>query len=86
MKNLPDEELGDRTSPRNGAGIEANRGWMSEEFASFLVFRVVEQVPRAGIEPARPKGRGILSPLRLPIPPPRPSHASVLSHVEGEVV
>jgi hypothetical protein len=28
-------------------------------------------VPRAGIEPARPLGRRILSPLRLPIPPPR---------------
>ena len=23
----------------------------------------------AGVEPAHPKGRGILSPLRLPIPP-----------------
>ena len=29
-------------------------------------------MPRAGIEPARGKPRGILSPLRLPIPPPRP--------------
>jgi hypothetical protein len=28
-------------------------------------------VPRAGIEPARGCPRGILSPLRLPIPPPR---------------
>ncbi len=27
-------------------------------------------VPGAGIEPARPLGRGILSPLRLPISPP----------------
>jgi hypothetical protein len=27
-------------------------------------------MPRAGLEPARPEGRGILSPLRLPIPPP----------------
>src|SRR5437868_4718755 len=26
-------------------------------------------VPEAGLEPARPEGRGILSPLRLPIPP-----------------
>lgn len=26
-------------------------------------------VPGAGIEPARPCGQGILSPLRLPIPP-----------------
>ena len=26
-------------------------------------------VPGAGVEPARPKGRGILSPLRLPISP-----------------
>ena len=27
-------------------------------------------VPGAGIEPARPLSRGILSPLCLPIPPP----------------
>ena len=27
-------------------------------------------VPEAGLEPARPNGRGILSPLRLPISPP----------------
>ncbi len=27
-------------------------------------------VPGAGLEPARPLGRGILSPLRLPISPP----------------
>jgi hypothetical protein len=26
-------------------------------------------MPEAGLEPARPEGRGILSPLRLPIPP-----------------
>jgi hypothetical protein len=28
-------------------------------------------VPGAGIEPARPSGHGILSPERLPVPPPR---------------
>src|SRR3954469_14358185 len=28
------------------------------------------EMPGAGLEPARPEGRGILSPLRLPIPPP----------------
>lgn len=28
-------------------------------------------VPRAGLEPAQAKARRILSPLRLPIPPPR---------------
>ncbi len=27
-------------------------------------------VPRAGLEPAREKSQRILSPLRLPIPPP----------------
>jgi hypothetical protein len=30
----------------------------------------IKLVPGAGIEPARPYERGILSPLRLPIPPP----------------
>ena len=29
-------------------------------------------MPRAGVEPARGCPRGILSPLRLPIPPPGP--------------
>lgn len=28
-------------------------------------------MPGAGIEPARPEGHGILSPERLPVPPPR---------------
>ena len=28
-------------------------------------------VPGAGIEPARCRHRGILSPVRLPVPPPR---------------
>ena len=33
---------------------------------------LIDMVPGAGIEPARPNGRGILSPLRLPIPPSGP--------------
>ena len=36
-------------------------------------------VPRAGIEPARPLSRRILSPLRLPIPPPRLSELMVFT-------
>ncbi len=35
-------------------------------------------VPGVGIEPTRPEGHGILSPERLPVPPPRPGE---LSHV-----
>jgi L-amino acid N-acyltransferase YncA len=38
-------------------------------------------VPGVGIEPTRPLGPGILSPVRLPVPPPRPrddSKASVI--------
>ena len=31
---------------------------------------LVQMVPGAGIEPARPQSRRILSPLRLPVPPP----------------
>ena len=35
-------------------------------------------MPRAGVEPARGCPRGILSPLRLPIPPPGPeSHLKI---------
>src|SRR5438876_3014542 len=38
------------------------------------------RVPRRGVEPLSPCGRRILSPLRLPVPPPRPgaSESSVL--------
>ncbi len=35
-----------------------------------VISRTIKVVPRAGVEPARPKERGILSPLRLPISPP----------------
>jgi hypothetical protein len=42
-----------------GGGPEIDRGLSSEIL-----------VPGAGIEPARPCSRGILSPLRLPVPPP----------------
>ena|SRR2546423_2101617 len=39
-------------------------------------------MPGAGLEPARPEGRGILSPLRLPIPPPgRPAQCSLAHRV-----
>ncbi len=31
--------------------------------------RASEVVPEPGIEPGQPFGRGILSPLRLPVPP-----------------
>jgi hypothetical protein len=33
-------------------------------------FSISVFVPGAGIEPARPNGHWILSPTRLPIPPP----------------
>ena len=32
------------------------------------------RVPGAGLEPAKDVSRGILSPLRLPVSPPRPRH------------
>ncbi len=35
---------------------------------------MLKMVPGAGIEPARGFPRGILSPLRLPIPPPGQTH------------
>ena len=39
-------------------------------------------VPRAGVEPARPYERGILSPLRLPISPPRHQLVNLLLYSE----
>ncbi len=38
-------------------------------------------VPGAGIEPARPLSRGILSPLCLPIPPPGPTRKDMEAEV-----
>ena len=35
-------------------------------------------MPRAGLEPARANAQGILSPSRLPIPPPRLFHIHVI--------
>ncbi len=32
-------------------------------------------MPKEGVEPSRPESRGILSPLRLPVPPLRPFHS-----------
>ena len=40
-------------------------------------------MPRAGIEPARGYPRGILSPLRLPIPPPRQPFFNKLQVILG---
>ena len=40
-------------------------------------------VPGAGIEPARPRGRWILSPLRLPIPPPRHERDAIINSQRG---
>ena len=60
---------------------ERNQGYRTPEFA--LLFKMPDgfserkndMVPRAGLEPARPEGQRILSPLRLPIPPPgQPGH------------
>ena len=46
--------------------IEVNR---KHVFVSFVL--AFKMVPTTGIEPVRPKGQGILSPPRLPIPPRR---------------
>jgi hypothetical protein len=41
-------------------------------------------VPGGGVEPPRPEGRRILSPLRLPVPPSRPFEKVVrVSHIAG---
>ena len=37
----------------------------------FSVWLIIKVVPGAGVEPARNYFRGILSPLRLPVPPSR---------------
>src|ERR1043165_546671 len=41
-------------------------------------------MPGAGLEPARAEAHGILSPVCLPIPPPRPSGARVYREGKSE--
>ena len=53
-------------------------GYCPEQAAAEGLTNFLELVPGAGIEPARPEGHRILSPERLPVPPPRPGE---LSHV-----
>gem|GEM_PF-3837814 len=42
-------------------------------------------VPGAGIEPARCHHRGILSPVRLPIPPSRQRKTAIMTEFESEI-
>ena len=51
-----------------GDGVD--HGGRSPRHAPRARIRGPRRIPEAGLEPARPEGRGILSPLRLPIPPP----------------
>jgi hypothetical protein len=44
---------------------------------NYIGFRIEYLVPGEGLEPSRPRGRRILSPLRLPISPPRPDSVEV---------
>ena len=48
---------------REGLILKGKRVWICIVPVRFVL------VPRAGIEPAQPCGPGILSPLRLPVPP-----------------
>ena len=51
------------TTSVRGLPVRGGRVWICIVPVCFLM------VPRAGIEPAQPCGPGILSPLRLPVPP-----------------
>ena len=61
---------------------QSNENWRSKRSVS-LRARPTEEplVPKAGLEPARPLGRGILNPLRLPFRHLGTQH--VLNHVCG---
>ena len=43
----------------------------TRDFRPLKISLDIKVVPGAGLEPARGEPRGILSPLRLPVPPPR---------------
>ncbi len=59
----------------NGEVFHATYGTLSPKnmipAASYYSELRISDVPGAGLEPARPSGQRILSPLRLPIPPSR---------------
>ena len=52
-------------------------GYEPDELPAALL-RDVKLVPRTGVEPVRYRYRGILSPVRLPIPPSRHSRSAEL--------
>ena len=47
-----------------------------------LLLNICKVVPGAGVEPASPCGRGILSPLRIPVSPP--GHTSFVSALKKD--
>ena len=81
-----------KTRPRAGrAGgffslpkaVRLFRAFLGERWRnSFVVLPAQGLVRAAGLEPARPKGQGILSPQRLPIPP-RPLPFAVYNTIEN---
>ena len=60
------------TTSVKGLILKGKRVWICIVPVRFVL------VPRAGIEPAQPCGPGILSPLRLPVPPPRQVHGTFI--------
>src|SRR5882672_2460349 len=63
--------------PVTKASQELSRGWVLVESLGVRMLReprparLLWLVPGGGVEPPRPEGRRILSPLRLPVPPSR---------------
>ena len=60
-----------RAAPCNYSLTTVGRGGGGEAVPALRVTSRFAKVPRRGVEPLHPCGRRILSPLRLPVPPPR---------------
>ena len=70
-----------RTHPRQDqAGSRTADSSFTIRIAHNILFLLV---PRAGLEPARPNGQRILSPLRLPIPPPGRDRSSIVTNTRA---
>jgi hypothetical protein len=70
-KKLPDYAVFDKSVDRKSPTFTPPQSHPVIEACKPLLFIDFALVPGGGVEPPRPEGRRILSPLRLPVPPSR---------------
>ncbi len=72
--------------PNHNCTITVPRAYIVRKVTRLIYYNVwIILVPGAGVEPARGCPRGILSPLRLPVPPPGHHDVGACDLVEAGV-